>query len=295
MSANQNEAPAVVVGFDGSACARGALLFASAEAALRRRPLRVVYVREGPYWPGPGAAAVLTAAAEILHRAGSGVRAVYADDDGGAGDRLVAHSRGAELVVVGRGEGSVLGPLLGSVASDVVRRAACPAVVVSDDGSSYHPGEGDVVVGVDPAGDREGPLAAAFAEAHARNAGLVAVHAWSGAVPAGLGIDTFAKVVPDEALATAGRRLHEAVHAVHARYPVVPVTEVVQAGRPGKVLLAAAEGARLVVVGSRRNRTAAGALLGSVGQYLVRHAQCPVMVARPARAPTHALLVVGGP
>jgi nucleotide-binding universal stress UspA family protein len=46
------------------------------------------------------------------------------------------------------------------------------------------------------------------------------------------------------------------------------------------VLVDAAEGAELLVVGSRGHGGLAEALLGSVGQYCVHHAPCPVVIMR---------------
>jgi nucleotide-binding universal stress UspA family protein len=57
-------------------------------------------------------------------------------------------------------------------------------------------------------------------------------------------------------------------------------------GHPAQVLLDAASGADLLVVGSRGHGAFAEALLGSVGHYCVHHAHCPVLIIRgePAQA-----------
>jgi len=51
-------------------------------------------------------------------------------------------------------------------------------------------------------------------------------------------------------------------------------------GRAAQVLVDAAEGAELLVVGCRGHGGLAEALLGSVGQYCVHHASCPVVIMR---------------
>jgi nucleotide-binding universal stress UspA family protein len=51
-------------------------------------------------------------------------------------------------------------------------------------------------------------------------------------------------------------------------------------GDPAQVLLDAADGAELLVVGSRGHGGFAEALLGSVGQHCVHHAHCPVLIMR---------------
>jgi nucleotide-binding universal stress UspA family protein len=53
-----------------------------------------------------------------------------------------------------------------------------------------------------------------------------------------------------------------------------------QAKLTGAVVVDAAEGADLLVVGNRGHGGLAEALLGSVGQYCVRHAPCPVVIMR---------------
>ncbi|MER5545944.1 universal stress protein [Streptomyces sp. NPDC001118] len=51
-------------------------------------------------------------------------------------------------------------------------------------------------------------------------------------------------------------------------------------GNPADVLLRAAEGADVVVVGSRGRGGFAAALLGSVSQHVSQHASCPVVIVR---------------
>jgi nucleotide-binding universal stress UspA family protein len=59
-----------------------------------------------------------------------------------------------------------------------------------------------------------------------------------------------------------------------------PVTAMVRQGHAARVLLEAAAGAELLVVGSRGHGGFAEALLGSVSQHCVQHAPCPVVVIR---------------
>jgi nucleotide-binding universal stress UspA family protein len=57
------------------------------------------------------------------------------------------------------------------------------------------------------------------------------------------------------------------------------------AGDPGESIVEAAEaeGADLIVVGTHERGAVGRLFLGSVSDYVVRHARCPVLVVRPTR------------
>ncbi len=61
----------------------------------------------------------------------------------------------------------------------------------------------------------------------------------------------------------------------------VAMARRVEIGDPRRVLRELSADADLLVVGSRGHGELAGLVLGSVGQYLVTHARCPVTVVRP--------------
>ena len=58
----------------------------------------------------------------------------------------------------------------------------------------------------------------------------------------------------------------------------VRVATKVEEGSPAHVLLDAAKGAELLVVGSRGHGGVAGALLGSVSQHCASHSPCPIVI-----------------
>lgn len=74
---------------------------------------------------------------------------------------------------------------------------------------------------------------------------------------------------------------------------VVHGTVEVRHGPAVPQLVQAAEGAEMLVVGSRGHGLAAGSLAGSVSQHAARHAPCPVVAVRPCRSPHAKRIVVG--
>lgn len=75
-----------------------------------------------------------------------------------------------------------------------------------------------------------------------------------------------------------------AAHAivVEGRRAGVPVTFLVWEGEPGPAIVEAAVSERtdLIVVGSRGRNRVERLVLGSVSDHVVRHAPCPVLIAR---------------
>ncbi|HLX87307.1 MAG TPA: universal stress protein [Acidimicrobiales bacterium] len=143
-----------------------------------------------------------------------------------------------------------------------------------------------VVVGVDGSDASLTALGQARTEAGLRHAVLEVVHAWqfpfdltaaTYAVPAPAGeMKLWAEQVVDDALAA----LPPAVAGAHTE-----IVRRVEEGSPALVLADAAKGAELLVVGTRGHSRLTGLFLGSVSQYLVVHAPCPVLVVHGPRPP----------
>jgi nucleotide-binding universal stress UspA family protein len=74
--------------------------------------------------------------------------------------------------------------------------------------------------------------------------------------------------------------LAEAITEMCTTDTEVEVRPRVLTGRAAQVLVEEAEGAELLVLGSRGHGGLAEALLGSVGQFCVHHAPCPVVIMR---------------
>jgi nucleotide-binding universal stress UspA family protein len=87
---------------------------------------------------------------------------------------------------------------------------------------------------------------------------------------------------PEDLVANARSQAQRMVDEVAAdRTPLVSVDVEAVAGGPAPVLLDAAEGADLLVLGHRGRGAFSSAVLGSVGLQCVLHATCPVTIVRP--------------
>ncbi|MGQ0842868.1 MAG: universal stress protein [Sporichthyaceae bacterium] len=278
---------AVVVGFDGSATARGALRFAADEAMRRKLPVRVVTAVEPmpPHWEEPSAADMLGVGERLIRAMLPADRVQCLAPFGPAADVLCEQSAEADLLVVGRGRRRRIS-LLGSVAAHVASSANCPVAVVGDSDVPHMPHTGPVVVGVDVDDVAEEALAEAFAEAAVRGRDLVAVYARGSArsVLPGAELPLGLRGREDEVEAAA--RLTEAIAPWQRKYPAVAVTAIGRRAGAVSLLLEAGSAASMVVVGTHDRGPMARFLLGSVGQSVLRRAACPVLVARPHRRAT---------
>jgi nucleotide-binding universal stress UspA family protein len=187
-------------------------------------------------------------------------------------ETILDQARGADLVVVGpHGRGGITDLLLGSVTERVVSHASCPVVVVRQ---LDHAPSGQIVVGLDGSDCSRAALDWAMRQAELTDAKISVVAAFDPQQPYGL---------PPIGASTESRRSW-----VEELLPVeleklspeqsARISHHVSAGNPAAVLLAACEGADLVVVGNHGAGTAVSRLLGSVSQKVARHAHVPVVV-----------------
>lgn len=132
-----------------------------------------------------------------------------------------------------------------------------------------------IVVGVDGSSASVDALTWATRQASLTGAAVEAVIAWeypmtSGGYPVAAEVDwpsnaeTVLKIAVDGALGS----------------QAAAVSRKAVEGHPAKVLIDAAAGAELLVVGSRGHGGFAGMLLGSVSEHVAAHAPCPVLVIR---------------
>jgi nucleotide-binding universal stress UspA family protein len=285
----------VLAGVDGSPAAFRAVSWAAREAALRHRRLSLLYVNTWPTymtatWPGltgwdvaAGHAAgldVLDSAARAAHELDPALDVDTHVKVGPATETLVGAAADAALLVVGRHSPRGLADrLAGSSAAQIAQFAPCPAVVVPESAPAAAPAGPGVVLGVDIGKHAQAAVGLAFDEAARRGLPLTAVRAWTlfSDEPA---LRADVPLTPPELEAEQRRLAGEALAGWSSTYPEVDVRHLVVRRHAATALVEAARDAALLVVGARGAGGFAGLLLGSVSESVVRHAPCPVAVAR---------------
>lgn len=145
-----------------------------------------------------------------------------------------------------------------------------------------------IVVGVDGSQQSRTALRWAITQARLADATVEAVSAWQEPAMIGYGYGWSPGLYDGDSISTVAEKvLAETVADIvgHQDQPVEVRTRVVP-GHPAQVLLEAAIGADMLVVGRRGHGTFAGILLGSVSQHCVQHAPCPVLVVPQHRTPS---------
>ncbi|MGI5133276.1 MULTISPECIES: universal stress protein [unclassified Streptomyces] len=138
-----------------------------------------------------------------------------------------------------------------------------------------------VVVGVDGSEPSKAALQWAVAQAKLIGGVVDAIIAWD--LPtAWYGLAPPVDTKPADYQVQACKILDRAIDEALGPGPGRPVElrPISSHGHPAAVLLEAAAGAELLVVGNRGHGGFKEALLGSVGQHCVQHAPCPVVVIR---------------
>ncbi|MHC3394407.1 universal stress protein [Streptomyces lavendulocolor] len=283
---------AVVAGVDGSAESLAAVDWAAREAVVRGVPLHVVH---GWLWQPLDVPVVqdretqAASADAVLREAVTRVAGRYPDlaltsevvqDTPVAG--LLREAEKSRMLVLGsRGHGALVGFLLGSYGQQVIAASTRPVVSVrAREGRELRPAGGEVVVGQQGTPqDGDAVLGFAFEAAAARGAAVRAVRAWT--LPPIYAYSPGSMRLADEAGGLEpfeSKALAEALAPWRERYPDVPVTEHVEIGSAGQVLLSALSDAELLVVGRRARRGPVGTRIGSVAHAALHHAPCPVAV-----------------
>jgi len=281
----------VVVGVDGSSASWRALRWATVAARLRGARLRIVAAYRVPwlaeeFTAGPDLNAVALSraedlVAEMVTMARGAAPSIVVGGLAVCGapvQVLDAAATGASLIVVGnRGHGGFSSLMLGATGLQLATHAHAPVAVVRGNAEAD---SGPVLVGVDGSPGAETALGMAFDEAAARRCTLMAVRAFPMPTPH--------QWMHDEPVDLDGARVRAAelasvrdwVGPWREKYPDVAVQTLVVCGDAASVLVAMSSAAQMVVVGTRGHGGFTGLLLGSVGQKLLHHAHCPVLIAR---------------
>ncbi|GAA2439524.1 universal stress protein [Streptomyces lavendulocolor] len=272
----------VVVGVDGSAPARRAVLWAAAEANRRRRPLRIVYAADLDRL-------TLLASADTIDRIHDTGRDALLEAALLAQERFpdvtvvrelsrkspvaaLRLSAGPQdtIVVGNRGLGGFATLMLGSVGLDVAARSRSPVAVVR--GEPDAPGTGVVTAAVRGPADGDW-LPFAAGEAQLRKATLRVLSMWNPLAHAGsvaTRIDG-----PEEMTRERARHLETLAGPLHRTFPGLTLTTEVAGGTSAAgALVEASRHTDLLVIGARRRPMG----LGHVAHAVLHHAHCPVMI-----------------
>jgi nucleotide-binding universal stress UspA family protein len=136
----------------------------------------------------------------------------------------------------------------------------------------------NIVVGIDSSDVSRDALSLALREAAVRGGRVHALTAWQ---PADVG--TAGKQQIEHWRRAAQQVQDRQVSAVIASMaPAVPIFRELAMGEPGEILVNAARGAELLVVGSRQHLDI-GRAFGSVSEYCAKHSPVPLVVVPHAR------------
>ncbi|KUL23527.1 universal stress protein [Actinoplanes awajinensis] len=281
----------VLVGTDGSAPADAAVRWAAVEAQRRDTTLTVLNAYDPTWAATPGlprrdlthatdlAETIVADALRMINTLAPRVTVHTMAVPGDPAAVLIEQATDAALLVVGhRGRGGFTSLMLGSVSQRVSTHAPCPTVVVRGRALAI---DGPVVLGVDSSAGCRPALRAAFTAARRRRAPVLVVHAYAEPLPPVT--PGMAPILPPDPEAVAKSHTNEVdrlLTGLRSEFPDVDVELQVATGTAAGLLVGASHHAQLVVVGSRGHGTLTGTLLGSVGQQLLHHADCPVLIAR---------------
>ncbi len=197
-----------------------------------------------------------------------------------AGPGLVRAAADADLLVVGaRGLGGFKGLLVGSVSQHCLHHAPCPVAVVRDQDDP--PREiRRIVVGIDGSTTSRRALDWALDAARAHRSRVEVVHAWH---PSYVNpMDAYLISSADVLEQSARTVLDEAIARADDRDLAEPIEGLLVLGSAGRAVVDVAEGADLIVVGSRQQSAAGCLFLGSTSLQVTHHADCPVVVVPPS-------------
>ncbi|GAA1611890.1 universal stress protein [Leucobacter chromiireducens] len=275
-----------LIGVDGSEQSRVALAWGLARATERGASVRLLHVADDSFLSESVAflseaqkASEQMLEAEIAHARSLGFVGEI------SGTAVVGHpiaeveeaSKQADLLVLGQHAGSRFsGSFFGTRAVKVAATAHCPVAVIPN--SEVQPNAG-VVVGIDGSEASQRAIAYAAEEASFRGVPLIAVYAWMPPLTPGLEYLWSEELVESQRSA-AEEAIAIGVAGLAERYPDLEVRREIVQSPPVAALVQVAQGAELLVVGSRGRGGISRLLLGSVSHGVLQALPCPVIVTR---------------
>ncbi|MEU1673049.1 universal stress protein [Streptomyces roseifaciens] len=268
-----------------------AVRWAADEAALRRRPLRLLHVQVGlvgaPPDTEPGSRA--HSWATHLHARGEGLLREARDQalrrhrelevgtelaSGRPARVLREEAESASLLVLGTpryvGADSLFAPR--DEADTLTGHLPCPVVLVREPSSGV-PDDAPVVVGTDGSPSARAAVELAFEEAFLRRVGLLAIL-----------VRRLRDAGRTEVLEAARASLSESLAGQGEQYPGVELRQEVVLGDPAAMLASASRRAHCLVVGAHTRGGLKKALLGSTSRTLIHGTYCPLIIASPPPA-----------
>lgn len=280
----------VVAGLDGSAESMTAAVWAAREARRRGLPLHLVHCWAWhPQLPAPLDIEAHRRAERTVREAEERIRAECPDlvlstesTTDPTVSVLLRHAERSELLVLGSsGHSAIAGFLLGSVGLQVLAHAHGPVAVVRANAYADREQEGkDIVVALQDLDRTSVPLLRlAFATADARAAGVRAVHTGT-CRPRSATIPRLYDSWTRTAVWRSARRRpwRRCSSPWRRKFPRLKVTEQVERGDPGEVLVRAVPDAALMVLGRKIHHPVLGMRLGAVAHDVLHHVPVPVAV-----------------
>jgi nucleotide-binding universal stress UspA family protein len=292
-TANQHTSGAIVVGVDGSPQSEQAVLWAAEEARLQRRTLTLVHCQ--PHVSSielaslsqagvPPAQVTEESLAEVErivdrahqlatdHCADLGIETMVSYLD--VRTQLLDLAETASMLVVGtRGHGSVMGLLLGSVSSALVRHAQVPVAVVRTPSPDSR---GGVLLAADGSEDSLPSVETAFREAAQRGVPLTIGHCLWDAL---MGVVRWTPVSELDGYGHEARLLiAESMAGMAEKYPDVKVDIVIGRGTYDAFVLDQSTRHDLLVIGRPPLSLGQRLLLNGLTTSIAEHAHSPVLV-----------------
>ncbi|MBL3700406.1 universal stress protein [Leucobacter luti] len=275
-----------LIGVDGSEQSRVALAWGLARATERGATVQLLHVADDSFLSESVAflSEAQKASEQMLE-----AEVAYARSLGFTGEisgsAVVGHpiaeveeaSKSADLLILGQHSGTrFAGSFFGTRAVKVAATAHCPVAVIPTVDATPNAG---VVVGIDGSEASQRAIAYAAEEASFRGAPLIAVYAWMPPLTPGLEYLWSEELVESQRSA-AEEAIAIGVAGLAERYPDLEVRREIIQAPPVAALVQAAEGAQLLVVGSRGRGGISRLLLGSVSHGVLQALPCPVIVTR---------------